>query len=141
VVLVDYQQTRYKASDMAVEWMQSILQQALGKSYRSTALTSLGWLMSILGTIWLGSLAAHASPIERGAIEVLLVVSFFAYLWAYVFFARTNPDALRSEKFTIQKMAIEKSIKGDNLGGFLELEGELPAKPLPPSTQIVEGQR
>lgn len=39
---------------------------------------------------------------------------------AYFYFAKTEPDSLRSERFSLSKMAIEKGIIGDNTTGTFE---------------------
>lgn len=41
------------------------------------------------------------------------------YLGAYIYCLATDKDALRSETYTIQKMAIEKGFVGDSLIGVL----------------------
>ncbi len=48
-------------------------------------------------------------------------LSMLLYLVAYVFFALTDKDALRSEKFFLQKMAIEKGFIGDDLTGYIKV--------------------
>lgn len=45
-----------------------------------------------------------------------------AYMAAYFILLFKNPDALRSERFTLSKMALEKSVTGDSLAGFTALE-------------------
>lgn len=46
------------------------------------------------------------------------------YLTSYGFFAIKNPDSLRSEKYNLSKMALERSITGDTLAGFSELDSD-----------------
>jgi hypothetical protein len=92
-------------------------------------LTDLRWLIFVLLT---GLLAAPKLK-APGWVIVLLATAFgivfLIYLAAYVYFALKAPDALRSEKFTLSKLAIEKSVKGDNIAGFIDPTKELP----PPS--------
>ena len=45
-----------------------------------------------------------------------------AFLVAYFILLFIDRDALRSERFTLSKMAIEKSVTGDSLRGFTALE-------------------
>jgi hypothetical protein len=45
-----------------------------------------------------------------------------AYLVAYFYLLFTDRDALRSERFTLSKLAIEKSVTGDSLRGFAAIE-------------------
>ncbi len=61
------------------------------------------------------------------------------YLAAYIFFMIRSPDALRSEKFTLSKLAIEHSAKGDNLSGLIE-PGNAKQLPLPSVTKQEEGK-
>jgi hypothetical protein len=53
-------------------------------------------------------------------LAVLLVLGCLLYIGAYVYFAWRAPDYLRSEKYTLSKLAIEKSVKGDNIRGFID---------------------
>jgi hypothetical protein len=43
-------------------------------------------------------------------------------LASYIYFAFRHPDALRSEKFTLSKIALEKNLIGDSRVGLLEIE-------------------
>jgi hypothetical protein len=49
-----------------------------------------------------------------GVVVLLLIAS-------YLFFMFTNPDALRSEKYSLVKTAIEKRLVGDSLTGLREV--------------------
>lgn len=52
---------------------------------------------------------------------VILVVAILIFFFAYIYCLFTDKDAIRSEKYSIQKMAIEKGIFGDsNSGVFTE---------------------
>ncbi|ENG7518035.1 hypothetical protein ABVD55_001180 [Vibrio harveyi] len=53
-------------------------------------------------------------------LATLTVVSVILYVFAYIYFMFKNPDALRSEKFNIEKMAIQKGIVGDSQLGVIE---------------------
>lgn len=44
-----------------------------------------------------------------------------AFIVAYFILLFLDRDALRSERFTLSKMAIEKSVTGDSLKGFTAL--------------------
>jgi hypothetical protein len=45
-----------------------------------------------------------------------------AFLVAYFILLFVDRDALRSERFTLSKLAIEKSVTGDSLRGFAAIE-------------------
>ena len=51
----------------------------------------------------------------------LLIISVVIFLGSYIYFAMKQPDALRSEKFTLSKMAMEKNLIGDNRAGLVEV--------------------
>lgn len=48
------------------------------------------------------------------------VVTVASYLSAYVFLLFRDRDALRSEGYSLQKMAIERGLFGDSLTGVLK---------------------
>ena len=59
-----------------------------------------------------------------GALGIMLL----AYVVSYVFFAIKAPDALRSEKYMLHKMAIEHGLLGDSQTGLRkpeEIEGKV----------------
>jgi hypothetical protein len=51
---------------------------------------------------------------------VLSVLSALLYLMAYVYFMFKDRDALRSERYSIQRLAIEKGLIGDSLYGLFD---------------------
>ncbi len=117
---------------MAIEFFRSFLQQANATGTRSTALTDLRWFAAIVISALLISLKFNAPDWILYALISLLGLISLIYLGAYIFFAIYDRDALRSEKYTLTKMAIEKSITGDNLSGLIDPE-KPPHKQLPPS--------
>lgn len=115
------------------ELIRAFLSQASATGEKSTALQPLGVLS---GTLILGLVLAPIwnAPIwSLVVLAVLLCCTVVLYLASYTYFAFKNPDALRSEKFTLSKMAIEKNLIGDNTSGLLEV-GEL--ENLPTSTAL-----
>ncbi len=46
------------------------------------------------------------------------------YICSYAFCLFSNPDALRSEKYTLHKMAIEHGLYGDNVTGVIDADQE-----------------
>ena len=104
------------------DFLQMLLQQAEASGSKSTVLKDLRWFAGILVVALLGCVKYGApSWLLVGMASVVGVVTV-AYLCAYGYFAHKSPDSLRSEKFTLSKMAIEKSIKGDNLAGLIDPE-------------------
>lgn len=88
--------------------------------YKSTALSPLHWpLLALLS----GTLAAYSMTAPTWLIiglfcSTLLLVA--TYVRAYFYFMDKNPDALRSERYSIQKLEIEKRLIGDDLTGYTE---------------------
>lgn len=98
--------------------MHSFMSQANAKGARSTALHSLQWTIAIL-------LAGLPVSMLSGAPKWLLIcivvgvgASLITFIFSYLFLLVRNPDALRSETFTLSKMAIEKGLTGDSIKGL-----------------------
>jgi hypothetical protein len=117
-----------------IELIRSFLQQASSQGSRSTALNPLGWALAIVLTALLGASVAHLPPWILSFLVVFASVLIAAYLVAYFFLLVKDRDALRSERFHLSKMAIERSITGDNLAGFLEPEKQTRILPAVEST-------
>ncbi len=74
-------------------------------------------------------------------LSVFLGFCVVLFLGSYTFFAIKNPDALRSERFTLSKMAIEKNLIGDNdvgLTAISELEDTKIVSALPSKKEVSE---
>lgn len=100
---------------------QSFLSEATAKGAKSTALHSLQWMLGILLSalpmiIWAGG--PNWLLIGIGC-SALLILGLF--MFAYVYFLLRHPDALRSEQFTLSKLAIEKGLVGDNITGLIQI--------------------
>src|SRR2546422_637335 len=112
------------------DFVQQLLQRAQASSVRGTAVSPLAWL---LGTLLSGLAASQAAGAPAWLIIVLGILCVIVVVWflgAYTYFACTDRDCLRSERYTLTKLAIEHSIKGDNISGLI---GELTDSPrLPP---------
>jgi hypothetical protein len=115
---------------MPLEMFRQFLEQANASGSRSTALKPLGWL---LGILMFGLLGGAQVGLPLWALVVLAVFVCLAgllYLGAYLYFMMKNPDALRSEQYAINKLAIEKQLVGDNVQGVMTAD-HLPSKMLP----------
>lgn len=100
--------------------LQSFLQQATATGSKSTVLRDLRWFAGIVLTALLVALKYAAPVWILVCLVVLTGLVAIIYLGAYIFFAIRSPDALRSETFTLSKLAIERSVTGDNLAGFID---------------------
>lgn len=91
-----------------------------GMNARSNVIVSLLWLFFLT----LGSTVTYAIWGDK---EILLYffigalsVELLSIIVAYFIFAFKDPDCLRSETYTLSKLAIEKGQVGDNQTGLLE---------------------
>lgn len=91
-----------------------------GMNARSNVIVSLLWLFFLT----LGSTVTYAILGDK---EILLYffigalsVELLSIIVAYFIFAFKDPDCLRSETYTLSKLAIEKGQVGDNQTGLLE---------------------
>lgn len=103
---------------MSFEAVKSFLSAAHQSDRRSTVLQPLNWLTAILvaGVVSLSATGAQAWLLVVFAVGLAVLV--VCYLVAYWFFAKTNPEMLRSEQFSLRKMEIERGYVGDNLSGL-----------------------
>jgi hypothetical protein len=88
---------------------------------KSSALVPLQWKIIVL-VFFLFLFVVVKAPlwIEIG-VFVLLVVLVLQSSFSYHYFMKTNPDALRSEKYSISKYAIERGLYGDSDSGMREV--------------------
>lgn len=124
---------------MSVQQFLSLFQQASGQGSRSTAMGPMVWLAGMtMATVV--SLAVGRAPtwvvIAAVAAMFLSVIGFIA---VFGYFAFKQPDALRSERFTLTKLALQESVRGDDLAGIVRMtEGDGPAAlppPIPPAEE------
>ena|ERR1035438_41954 len=119
-----------------IELIRSLFQQASAQGSRSTALNPVGWVFATILSALIGSTMAKAPQWITVLLSVFAGLILFVYLFAYVYLMFRDRDALRSERFTLSKMAIERSITGDSLRGFSEVEFGEEKKGLPPSVEV-----
>ena len=83
----------------------------------------LAWALGIVLSATLVAARVHnlppwVLPLLGGAAGLIVL----AYLTAYFILLFVDRDALRSERFTLSKLAIEKSVTGDTLKGFTAID-------------------
>lgn len=86
---------------MGLELLQTLLQQASARGSRSTALQTVIWTACIFVAALVSSISISAPGwvvVFLGCSVALLLITF---VFAYAYFAVKNPDALRSERFTL----------------------------------------
>ena len=124
---------------MAFEFIQQFLARSTANASRSTVLTDLRWLLGILLAGLLGTGRANVPAWVVVLLGVLCGIAATLYVVAYVYFSLTQPDALRSERFTLSKLALEQSSRqGDNVKGFETLDSRTEQPVLPASHHHTE---
>jgi threonine/homoserine/homoserine lactone efflux protein len=106
-----------------IELFRSLLQQATAQASRANALNPLAWAFGLALSALL--VAARISGAPQWLLVLLGVAvagTGSAFLVAYFILLFIDRDALRSERFTLSKLAIEKSVTGDSLRGFTALD-------------------
>jgi hypothetical protein len=101
-------------------WLRHFLDAARADSTKSSALAPLQWLIAICfaGAIGLGF--STGSVWIGGAMALLPCLLCVFYCYEYEKTRQTNPDALRSERYSLNKIAMEKGLIGDDRIGLLE---------------------
>lgn len=88
---------------------------------RSDVLRALFWPMSALMTATLGLVVAKADFWLLLMFASLLVANIVLYGASFVFCLLKDRDALRSERYSIQKLAIEHGVYGDSRTGLIDV--------------------
>lgn len=97
----------------------TLFQHAAAQGSRSTVLRPLAWLLTICASSLVGCVQVKAPEWVVVMFGVLSAMSAFLYLGAYIYCLAHDRDALRSETYSIQKLAIEKGYVGDSSVGML----------------------
>jgi hypothetical protein len=91
----------------------------IGQS-RSSVVNPLQWACAIVGSVLLLAVASHAPTWLVIMLAAIFCATFVLFTSVYVFFMLKNPDALRSEHYSLSKMAMEKGLVGDSISGLRE---------------------
>ena len=102
----------------------ALLQQATAQGSRSTVLRPLGWLVGICAPGLLVAVELSAPTWVIVTFAVFMGLTIVLYLGSYTYCLFTDKEALRSERYSIQKLAIEKGIVGDSHAGVFPSEPE-----------------
>lgn len=111
-----------------LEILKALLEHSTASGTRSGVLSP---LMYLVGILFVGLLTAHgmsAPPWMVVGIAAAIIVCLVLLFIFYVYFALVSPDALRSERFNIAKLAIEQGMVGDDLWGWRHPAGKLIAE-------------
>lgn len=114
---------------MEIKWLAR--QADIGQS-RTSTVNPLQWALVILLVGMIMLLVVGAPPWLIILLAVLVAAVFVAFCVSFFFLLFKNPDALRSETYSLSKYAIDKGLYGDSLVGvheMLELPGGGPVLP------------
>ncbi len=117
-------------------FIKTLLQQSSIGQSRSSALNPLQWVLVILLA---GAVICPLVNAPSWLLKILVgltVIIVILIATSYVYFMFKNPDALRSEQYTLSKIALEKGLVGDNLIGLFDPTralSERSASSLPPT--------
>ena len=122
---------------MSLDAFRQYLEHASGSGRRSTVISTLIVMGGVLLGGLIGSLWAGAPDWLLRWLMGLIVGDAGLFGIAFVYFMFKNPDALRSESFELEKMAMERFL-GDSLQGVLVQGGgpQPPAVSSDPPKQI-----
>jgi len=120
---------------MAINFIKELFERSDASGSKSTILKPLTWLISIL----LGAVILLQKVSAPSWLIIFLVsivgLTILIFFFSYIFCLFKNPEALRSEKYSIQKLAIEKGIYGDDINGTYKLNSENKTKEIDASNQ------
>jgi hypothetical protein len=111
----------WKVTDF-LQLLSSLREQMSATLSRSDVLKPLAWLVGILTFATVIMVYVGAPNWLLIVMAILLFAIVGLYCWAYGFCLLNDRDALRSEKYSLHKMAIEHRLIGDNSAGLFEPE-------------------
>jgi hypothetical protein len=97
------------------DWVRHFMDAARADGTRSSSLTPLQWLVAICfsGTVALTHASGSVWIAVLGFVVIIGLSVFYCNVYWYQM--KQSPDALRSERYPLSKMAIEKGLVGDDL--------------------------
>jgi hypothetical protein len=98
---------------------------AMERGSRSSVVTNLMIMGLVFGTCLILSAREGAATWIQIFFASLCGTDFLAFLAAYGYFAYRSPDSLRSERFFLKKLAIERGLLGDAESGLIPGEETL----------------
>lgn len=111
--------------------MRSLFQQSDATALKSTVLRPVGWMMPILVSATLTAFYLGIPNWVGIMFSIFTGLTVLLYLFVYIYCLFTDKDALRSESYSIQKLAIERGFIGDNIIGQIETE-------ITPTSRLIE---
>jgi hypothetical protein len=91
---------------------------------RSDVLKPLVWPVGILATLTVAAAIGKAPTWLLVILAIFLGVALLLYLGAFLFCLAADRDSLRSETYSLHKMAIEHGLYGDSAIGLIDASSE-----------------
>lgn len=91
---------------------------------RSDVLRPLAWLVGLIGIALLGAIAWHAQQGTVAFLQYAFGGVVLLYGGSFVYCLIFDRDGLRSERYSLNKMAIEHGFVGDSTLGVIEQKSE-----------------
>ncbi len=102
--------------------IRALFQQMVETGSKSTILKQLGVALSMLLSATILAFYLHLPLLLGIVFAVFTGITLALYLFTHTYCLLKNPELLRSEKHSIQKLAIEKGFVGDSLQGIFEVK-------------------
>jgi len=118
-----------------IRFLSTLKEQMSAELTRSDALRALIWPNAMLLMALVSAAGTKAPNWLLVILAIMLGIFMVLYAGAYVFFAATDPDALRSEKYKLQKMAIEHGLYGDSNTGLHSIDTD----DVKPAQMMIQG--
>jgi hypothetical protein len=109
-----------------IQLVSSLREQMHASVSRSDVLKPLAWLIGILFTGLVLLLLAKAPNWLLVFDAIALGATLALYVFSYIYCLLKDRDALRSERYSLEKMAIEHGIFGDSETGTFEASAREP---------------
>jgi hypothetical protein len=128
-----------KNLSMAIEQIIATLFENARSQSRSTILRPLSWLAGICVAALLGSVRFNSPAWLIVTLTVAFALAVVFYLGSYLYCLLTGKiDALRTERYSIQKLAIQRGYRGDSNTGLFEIGKGLNRRTLPAGNESAE---
>ena len=121
-----------------VQILQQILEQHAGSMTRSTVLQPVLYFAAIVGAVLVGASQAGIPEWIIYTLAALFVGIAVIFGCGFLYFMKRNPDALRSEKFNITKLAIERGVIGDKTMGNILTSEDVRTLPSAPDDEVAK---
>ena len=123
-----------------LQLVSSLREQMSATLSRSDVLRPLAWLIAILVAGTVVTAVAPGAPVDLSTwFFFLLAGSVVLYGLGYLYCLFMDRDALRSENYSLHKMAIEQHMLGDSVSGLFEADKVSPSSSEAAAIKQIEG--